>query len=362
MTTAPLLQVVALANTYTCYLLLQAANVTGTSTFEELSEAIGGTPFMRFAQVSNVVLLVGNLTGDMCLLADLGAKLLISSLGEHSPSVLVGNHGRGIMLLLVLTVIFPLSLFRGMRALEHVATAGNVIVVVLCGVLTYDAFSNNFYGITSGEVPVWRMSANSGSIAEAFALIGFSFYLHPLMMPMLQELPPGRQGVKIMTDSLNFVIMVVALGTFSFVGVMGAAAFGEATEGDIMRNKLIPARLPALMFSVAMLVYLSSCIPPIVLSLRCYMDYMLAGPRAPFQCDSFLLFTAISQHLFATARLSRTIFCFQRETPIPLLVVVPSHAGSFDGPAECFASSRYGTRTSQQYGTTKCLDRLRGMR
>lgn len=249
---------------------------------------------MRFAQVSNVVLLLGNLTGDMCLLADLGAKLLISSLGDDSPQILVGHNGRGIMLFLVLTVIFPLSLFRGMRALEHVATAGNVIVVILCGVLTFDAFSNNFYGITSGQVPLWRMTASSDSIAEAFALIGFSFYLHPLMMPMLQELPPGRQGVKIMTDSLNFVIMVVALGTFSFVGVMGAAAFGEDTEGDIMRNKLIPARVPALMFSVAMLVYLSSCIPPIVLSLRCYLDYMIVGPRAPFQCVSTWHLTALS--------------------------------------------------------------------
>lgn len=136
---------------------------------------------MRFAQVSNVVLLVGNLTGDMCLLADLGSKSLISFLGDDTPSVLVSNNGRGIMLLLVVSVIFPLSLFRGMRALEHVATAGNVIVVILCGVLTYDAFSNNFYGITSGEVPLWRMSAESENIAEAFALIGFSFYLHPLV-------------------------------------------------------------------------------------------------------------------------------------------------------------------------------------
>jgi solute carrier family 38 (sodium-coupled neutral amino acid transporter), member 11 len=278
--------VVALSNTYTCYLLLQAAVATETSTFEDLSHAIGGEPFKRFAQVSNVVLLVGNLTGDMCLLADLGKKSLIKSLGDSTPSFLVSNNGQGIMLLLVLTVIFPLSLFRGMRALEHVASAGNVVVLILCGVLTYDAFANNFYGITSGEVPLWTISAKSENIAEAFALIGFSFYLHPLMMPMLQELPPGRKGVKIMRDSLNFVIMVVAMGVFTYIGVMGAAAFGDATMGDIMRNKLIPARVPSLMFALTMLVYLSSCIPPIVLSLRCYLEYMLVGPGAAFQCAS----------------------------------------------------------------------------
>lgn len=124
------------------------------------------------------------------------------------------------------------------------------------------------------------------------------------MMPMLQELPAGRKGVQIMTDSIQFVIMVVALGTFSFIGVMGAAAFGEATEGDIMMNKLIPARVPALIFSLAMLVYLSSCIPPIVLSLRCYLDYMLVGPRAQFQCaPPFLLCFACVTH---SRSLSRT--------------------------------------------------------
>lgn len=50
----------------------------------------------------------GNLTGDFCLLADLGSKSLTASLGDAAPWILVSNHGRGIMLLLVLGVIFPL--------------------------------------------------------------------------------------------------------------------------------------------------------------------------------------------------------------------------------------------------------------
>jgi solute carrier family 38 (sodium-coupled neutral amino acid transporter), member 11 len=278
------LQIVALCNAYTCRILLKAAHATNTSTFEELAEAVGGTNFMRFAQLSNIVLLLGNLTGDTCLLADLGSKSLVASLGSHTPKILVSNHGRGIMLLLVVAVIFPLSLFRRMTALEHVSTAGNVVVVMLFGVLTYDAFSNDFRGITSREVPLWDFNLESAHVAEAFALIGFSYYLHPLMMPMLQELPAGGEGVRILKDSATLTILGVAFFTFSYVGVMGAAAFGQNTAGDIMMNDLIPAALPSLAFSMAMLVYLSSCIPPLVLSLRCYLDFMIAGPRAPFRC------------------------------------------------------------------------------
>lgn len=54
------------------------------------------------------MLCTGNLTGDFSLLADLGSKSLTASLGDDAPWILVSNHGRGIMLLLVLGVIFPL--------------------------------------------------------------------------------------------------------------------------------------------------------------------------------------------------------------------------------------------------------------
>eukprot|EP00892_Ulva_mutabilis_P000015 jgi/Ulvmu1/10013/UM059_0062.1 len=284
--------VVALCNTYTCQLFLSAAGATRTSTFEELAAAVGGKPLMRLAQLSNIILLFGNLTGDFCLLADLGSQSLKSSLGHDAPWILVSNHGRGTMLLLVAGVIFPLSLFRGMRALESVSTAGMSVILLLFGVLTYNAFASGFHGIASGEVPLWSLGGASGAdIANAFALLGFSFYLHPLMMPMLAEMPPGPRGVRILSDSVTFVIMVVAFVTISFVGAMGAATFGANTKGDIMMNQLLPPGLPSLAFALAMLLYLSSCIPPIVLSLRCYLDFIIAGPRAGFRLPRFLALT-----------------------------------------------------------------------
>ena len=172
-----------------------------------------------------------------------------------------------------------------MRALETVSTIGMSVILALFAVLTYDAVASGFRGVTSGEVPLWSLSGASGAaVADAFALIGFSFYLHPLMMPMLSEMPPGPVGVRILSDSVTLVIMGVAFVTISFLGAMGAAAFGDDTQGDIMMNQLLPPGLPSLLFALAMLLYLASCIPPIVLSLRCYLDFIIAGPRASFRC------------------------------------------------------------------------------
>jgi solute carrier family 38 (sodium-coupled neutral amino acid transporter), member 11 len=197
------------------------------------------------------------------------------------------------MLLLVMLVIFPLSLFRGMRALEHVSSAGMAILTLLFAVLTVDAAMGGFRGVTSGDVPLWAFNARSGHVADAFALLGFSFYLHPLMMPMLQEVPPGSQGVKIMSDSVTFVIMGVAFFTYSYIGVMGAAAFGSDTQGDIMMNTLLQNSVASAILAVAVLIYLSSCIPPLVLSLRCYLDFIIAGPRAGFKWSRFLTLTVL---------------------------------------------------------------------
>ena len=278
-------QAVAVCNTYTCQLLLNAALATDTSSFEELAYAIGGVPFMVFAQASNIILLIGvvsictaalpwqltcafsvtlcsctvahegkrasfagNITGDLCLLADLGTKSLRHAWGDAAPAILTDHHGRGAMLLLTVAVIFPLSLSRGLRALEHASTAGLGVLLLLFAVLTADAVGSGFRGITSGDVPLWSVNWHSSHIAEAFSLIGYSFYLHPLMMPMLREMPPGAKGVGIMSDAVTVVIMGVALVTYSYVGAMGAAAFGKGTAGDVMMNHLLDSHWASLVW------------------------------------------------------------------------------------------------------------------
>jgi Transmembrane amino acid transporter protein len=178
------LQAVAVCNTYTCQLLLNAALATHTSSFEELAYAIGGTPFQAFAQASNIILLVGNITGDLCLLADLGSKLLARTWGAGAPALLVAHHGRGVMVALTAAVIFPLSLSRSLHALENAAKAGLFVILALFVVLTADAVSYGFEGVTSGEVPLCTLNWHSGHIAEAVRH-------HPLGLGFANRAEPG---------------------------------------------------------------------------------------------------------------------------------------------------------------------------
>ena len=106
----------------------------------------------------------------MCLLADLGSKSLLNILGPDSaPAFLVSHEGRGIMIILAVTVIFPLSMLRGMRALEYVSSAGIGLLIVLSGIITRDAFASGFAGITSGEVPLWTVDLTNAHIPEVSA-------------------------------------------------------------------------------------------------------------------------------------------------------------------------------------------------
>jgi Transmembrane amino acid transporter protein len=60
-----------------------------------------------------------------------------------------------------------------------------------------------------------------------------------------------------------------------------------------MMNTLLLSRAAGAALAIAMLVYLASCIPPLILSLRCYLDFALAGPRAGFKWSRFVTLTGL---------------------------------------------------------------------
>lgn len=50
----------------------------------------------------------------------------------------------------------------------------------------------------------------SPELPEAFAVLGFAFYVQPMLMPLLHELPPGPAGVRITSTAVRWVVMGVA--------------------------------------------------------------------------------------------------------------------------------------------------------
>ena len=44
------------------------------------------------------------------------------------------------------------------------------------------------------------------SFAAAMSTIAFAFYIHPIAMPMLREMPPGKAGYDILAWAMRLVI------------------------------------------------------------------------------------------------------------------------------------------------------------
>ncbi len=49
-----------------------------------------------------------------------------------------------------------------------------------------------------------------GDLPEAFAVLGFAFYVQPMLMPLLHELPPGPGSVSLTATAVRIVVIGVA--------------------------------------------------------------------------------------------------------------------------------------------------------
>lgn len=71
-------------------------------------------------QISLGLLLFGTLVGDYALLADVGPQAVQRLLEPNqAPEWLVGYSGRGVMVLLVIFVVFPLCMLRRCALISH---------------------------------------------------------------------------------------------------------------------------------------------------------------------------------------------------------------------------------------------------
>jgi len=48
---------------------------------------------------------------------------------------------------------------------------------------------------------------SAAQLPEAFVVLGFAFYLQPMMMPLLHDMPPGPAGLAITSTAVKIVII-----------------------------------------------------------------------------------------------------------------------------------------------------------
>lgn len=274
-----LMTVSALTNAFTARLVLEAGHATGRKSYEGVAEAVGGRRWKVVTQVALVLLLFGTIVGDFALIADVSTRA-VSKLSQpgQAPFWLVAGGGRGAMTVVALAIVFPLCLLRGMRQLETVATGGVVVIVAILVVVVRAAAQAGFPAVRDGALP-WFGVPEFSKLPESFAIVNFAFYLHPMLMPLLHEMPAGRLGVTLTASAVDIVVLGVATTVYGIIGIFGAARYGHETQGDCLVNSWLGGKADGVL-DAAMAVYLAISIPPMQLSLRYTLDCLIAGEGA----------------------------------------------------------------------------------
>ena len=117
---------------------------------------------------------------------------------------------------------------------------------------------------------------------EAFSVLGFAFYMQPMLMPVLKEMPGGPAGVLVSERAVHVVLFAVACGAYGTVGIFGASIYGAETESNIMVNDILTDPHATLALYAALIIYLCCGMVTTHYALRASVDVLLCGPDAPF--------------------------------------------------------------------------------
>eukprot|EP00898_Chlorokybus_atmophyticus_P002369 jgi/Chlat1/3132/Chrsp21S03361 len=267
--------VVSAANAYTCDLLLRQAWKSRQVDYETLAFAVGGKIWRFITEVSIVVLLLGTIIGGILQVGEICAAGFIGIWGEDRvPGWVVDGGGRVVMAIATVGLVAPLCLVKQLRQLEYVGVAGVVIVMWMLVTIVVNAIQAGLPAIGNGEFEKVGFTSLS-NITQAVSTFGFAFYIQPVMMPFLAEMPKGYVGVKILSWGTRIVVLINAFLTYAFIGFFGAARYGASTEDDILVNEWLGGGTAYGILNVLMALYLALSLPPIEFPTRHTIDRWL---------------------------------------------------------------------------------------
>ena len=281
---------VATVNLISCHMLIDACHTTGLFTYEELAEWTAGKRFKAFTQASLILLLFGTMSGGLAFLSDVTLVLMqkameltsSSSPSPSSPSGLfawlldhLSKDGRPLMVLTTLTILLPLCLQRRIIDSDRAATAGLVVVLALVIIIVSRAIRSGLPAIKSGDLDIFTIEKLDKSLGESFAVIGFAFYMQPMLLPLLNEMKgSGSEGVAVAKRATTIVLFGIALAVYWSVGVFGACLFGSKTESNIMLNDIAQG-IAAVVLYICLLFYLSLSMVSTHFALRSSVDLLV---------------------------------------------------------------------------------------
>ncbi|CAL8465153.1 g4688 [Coccomyxa elongata] len=252
--------VVAAATIYTVELLMSQATATGMHDYETLSLAVGGFWYKLFVEICIVILFLGSIIGGIvqCGQIFLSAAQLYS---DSIPDWLVYRSG-SVLMVFTTIFIFPPCMVELMTQLEYVSIAGFLFVLMLLFTMIVESCKAGLPAIGDGEFSIVGFT-DIYTFAATVSTIAFAFYIQPIAMPMLREMPPGKAGYRVLSWSMRLVVGVICFIIYFVMGFFGAARWGLATNGNLLLNGWGPAGYQGIL-NILLGVYLALTNPPLV--------------------------------------------------------------------------------------------------
>lgn len=224
---------VALLNDYTCCVLLRAARRChdlgardadgSTLSFEELARFCGGAPALALARVALVALLFGTNCGGLAVIGEAGGRALCGAglitggddpdaacapapawirewyhhrLARHVPFPIPAipapanpeDAGVAVAIALTLLVLAPLCLARDITSLDRAGAVGLALLLTLVVALVSRAADAGFPAAVEDPAAFAFRAEGASAAARAFPILGYAFYVHPVLLPMLTEM------------------------------------------------------------------------------------------------------------------------------------------------------------------------------
>ncbi|XP_057861374.2 uncharacterized protein LOC131069823 isoform X3 [Cryptomeria japonica] len=197
---------VSFANDFTCGLLLRQSDALGAHDYESLALAVGGRFYKHFTDFSIIILLFGSLLGSIQQFGEAGA-IGVEGLSHKVPHWLMDRSGSLLMALGTIFISFPLCLHSRLQELDKAAALGTALVLWLLVVILIDSIKHGLPAIHNGQLKIAGVPSLK-NISQATSIFGFAFYVQPIMMPYLMELPSGKVGIGILKWATRFVVLV----------------------------------------------------------------------------------------------------------------------------------------------------------
>ncbi|KAK9810574.1 hypothetical protein WJX73_001484 [Symbiochloris irregularis] len=259
--------ITAAANCWTSNKLCWQAYYTGQVDYESLSYAVGGRAWKIITEIAVFVLLYGTLVNawvQQGQTMSAGIKFVNPDIVNSAPWLVNGN-GR-ILMLFSMAALIPAIFMNNMSSLELLADGSFVMVIVSVVWVIVNCAQKGFPALDKHcQLPVGCVPAEDDDydygigtcdscygtfqvsgfttmeqIASAISVYGFIFYIQPIMMPMLPEMPPGKVGVRALSVATCVTIAGTSFIIYWCCGFFGAADFGVRAipTGNYLSNDL----------------------------------------------------------------------------------------------------------------------------